>query len=172
MEQETIRQLLAKFYDGTTTMEEEQALRHYFACADELPEDMKADKELFDSLVSLPQGFEKRMSDLIDNLEKRESEGTTKSGKSIFVKFYRSTIIRYAAAAVVAIGVISAVLLVNNQKNNSFASNTEMTEEEAFAMYQQSLALFSDTMSKGMEGVNKADETIEKTSNTLKQIMK
>ena len=43
-----IKLLLEKFYEGTTSSEEELIIKEFFLTCDDISDDLKADKELFD----------------------------------------------------------------------------------------------------------------------------
>lgn len=72
-----IRLLLNKFYEGTSSDEDERELMEFFAENDSLPDDLKADKEVFSLLketadgigceTDVPEGFADELSMLIDN---------------------------------------------------------------------------------------------------------
>lgn len=53
MKSDKIKELLEKYYDGNTSLEEEQLLRDALASLDALPEDLKTDGELFAMMSAL-----------------------------------------------------------------------------------------------------------------------
>jgi hypothetical protein len=55
MKSDKIIELLEKYYAGNTSLEEEQLLHHVLASVDELPEDLKADGELFAMMHALSE---------------------------------------------------------------------------------------------------------------------
>jgi hypothetical protein len=55
MKSDKIKELLEKYYAGNTSQEEEQVLHDVLASVDELPEDMKADGELFAMMHALSE---------------------------------------------------------------------------------------------------------------------
>lgn len=65
MTTEEVRQLLGKFYNAETTAREESMLKRFFQ-AGGVPQDLQADKILFDQLfnaqVEVPEGLETRLS--------------------------------------------------------------------------------------------------------------
>ena len=68
-----IEKLLARFYAGETTAEEEQTLKEYFARTD-VPPALHADRDMFrqlteEDLPEVPEGMEERLSAFIDRLE-------------------------------------------------------------------------------------------------------
>ena len=59
-----IKLLLEKFYEGTTSSEEELIIKEFFLTCDDISDDLKADKELFDIFANaeknlLAEGTEK-----------------------------------------------------------------------------------------------------------------
>ncbi len=73
-----IKQLLEKFYDGQTSLEEEVHLKEYFA-GDSIPEELLEDKELFVSMgaadreVSIPGDLNTKLIDTINAAERKET---------------------------------------------------------------------------------------------------
>jgi hypothetical protein len=55
MKSDKIKELLEKYYAGNTSLEEEQLLHDVLASVDELPEDLKADGELFAMMHALSE---------------------------------------------------------------------------------------------------------------------
>lgn len=53
MELERIKILIDRYFEGTTTLEEEQALAQYFRTHDDIPEEYAAIKAMFDSFATL-----------------------------------------------------------------------------------------------------------------------
>ncbi len=59
-----VRTLLNNFYDGTSTEEQEQALRDYFASTTDLPDDLRADADIFRAMSAthtVPADLEQRI---------------------------------------------------------------------------------------------------------------
>ena len=78
MKVEEIERLLAKFYEGTTTESQEEALRDYFRTT-EVPEHLLKDKEIFLNLylnadhdVEIPAYLEDKLNLLIDEMAEKE----------------------------------------------------------------------------------------------------
>jgi len=74
-----IKELLDRFYDGETTMEEEQELGRFFLESN-VPEEMIPDKELFLSMeagsedVIIPEDLNAKILDAIDRAERSETK--------------------------------------------------------------------------------------------------
>ena len=80
--------LLDKFYNGTTSLKEENLLREFFT-SDRVPSDMIADKEIFLSLsrsadnIVVPDNLKSSISDMIDQCEARDNEKNEKKGLKV-----------------------------------------------------------------------------------------
>lgn len=80
-----IKSLLEAYYDGTTTIEQEKLLCDFFASATNIPAELEADRQLFNSLHSaltneiiVPDNLEDQLITHIDNLEKAEQNNSRK----------------------------------------------------------------------------------------------
>ncbi len=75
---DNIRQLLEAYYNGDTSIEQEQLLCDFFATATDIPADMEADRQLFLSLatsiveIDIPNDLENRLNIHINNLDSAE----------------------------------------------------------------------------------------------------
>jgi len=68
-----LRELLEKYYDGSSSTDEEKLLRDHF-CNGDVPEGYEAEKEIFSTWASYPdaepaEGFELRIMSAIDRVE-------------------------------------------------------------------------------------------------------
>lgn len=73
MKKEEVKEMLARYFDGQSSEEEEKALYRFFLAADDLPEELQAERSLFLSLhgdfmteVVVPDGLEATLERLID----------------------------------------------------------------------------------------------------------
>lgn len=73
MKKEEIENILARFYEGQTSEEEEETLRRFFLAADNLPDDLQAERDLFLSMrgnskedILVPEELEETLEALID----------------------------------------------------------------------------------------------------------
>jgi hypothetical protein len=80
MEPNKVKELLEKYYDGLTSLEEDMFLQDYF-CQHEVPKELLVDKELFLYRSSaglttalMNSGIEQKLSSLVAKLEKGEKE--------------------------------------------------------------------------------------------------
>ena len=77
MDKDKIKELLERFFNGTTTREEETLLMQYFVQEENVPKEWEAEQQMFRQLAEarhtlppVPQGLEKRLGKLIDKQEK------------------------------------------------------------------------------------------------------
>lgn len=110
-----IKSLLEAYYDGTTTIEQEKLLYDFFASATEIPAEMEADRQLFNSLHSVlakeiivPDNLENQLISHIDNLEKAEQINRRK-----WIKPFA-----YISAAACAILLFTFGIKIFNPENN------------------------------------------------------
>lgn len=75
---DNIKDLISRYFDGTTSIEEELELRRRL-CSEELTPDVEREKELLLALLpvpcEVPQGMEERLNNFIDNLAAKEDAG-------------------------------------------------------------------------------------------------
>lgn len=95
MSTEDIKKLIAAFYNGETSIEEEKLLYRYFN-SDDVAEELICEKEYFLQIQNIgqtpiPIGFTDKIDELFDNLERKE-----KSRKKLWISIA-------SAAAIVAI---------------------------------------------------------------------
>ena len=114
-----IKSLLEAYYDGATTIEQEQLLCDFFASATEIPAELEADRLLFNSLQTAgfdnhntPDDLEEQLISLIDNLEKAEQVNKQRLIKPFaYISVVASLIILF----VIGFNLISFDDKINNQ---------------------------------------------------------
>lgn len=106
---DTARTLLARWYDGATSAEEEDALTLYFTHAEDIPEDMAADAAIF----AMPTATSDKMSAVIPADLLAEVNGAIISEK--IRKRRRS--IRYIAASAAACVCVALALGINGNSD-------------------------------------------------------
>ena len=115
--------LLDKFYDGTTSLKEENLLREFFT-SDRVPSDMIADKEIFLSLsrsadnIVVPDNLKSSISDMIDQCEARDNEKNEQKGLKVYFRNHIHTLRNYSIAASVVI--LFGLALTDNYLIKSF----------------------------------------------------
>lgn len=111
MDYKYIEQLLERYWEGATTLEEEQIL-HAFFCQDELPEQLQCYAPLFnmqhqERAVAAPEALEQRIMDAIAN--EMRGEQPTASVKIRTVGFRRRLTPFFHAAASIALLVMAGL---------------------------------------------------------------
>lgn len=154
-----IKLLLEKFYEGTTSSEEELIIKEFFLTCDDISDDLNADKELFDIFanaeknlledIDVPMSLEREISKLID--EKVQEE--------------RYSIVRWTlkrisgVAASICIIVLVSIYLLKKQPKNDITNEDILfesayipqTEEEALEVTERTFLLMSERLSQGFE---------------------
>ena len=157
METRKIEHLLEKFYDGTSSLEEEQQLRQYFS-SDNLPEHLKSLKPQFchpDFFITHHKTREKLKADLECTIRSAEKKSTKdKRNRLIF---------SMAAAAAVLLLMIGILSTPEPKKIEDTFNNPEQAYEEA----RRALLYVSEHLSKGLiplqEGASKLNQGMDKT---------
>ena len=153
-----IEKLLARFYAGETTAEEEQTLKEYFARTD-VPPALHADRDMFrqlteEDLPEVPEGMEERLSAFIDRLEENETE-----------RHFHRPVIRWrrqlGMAAMICLLVSTGVYFLRPAQPPT-PKDTCATPEEAQRETEKALSILAYGLRRGMEGVQTASQTTEK----------
>lgn len=154
-----IEQLLAIYYEGKTSLSQEQTLIEYFTSAVDIPQHLLADRDimlaLHNSRHSLPDDIVEELSALIDRLDAGEQISKRLS--------IRRAILRYVGiAASIAIIALVGITFLSHPGN----SRIECTDPEmAYTETEQALILLSQKLNKANRGVDDADEAIDKFNN-------
>lgn len=163
-----IKKLLEKFYDGTSTDNEDEILREYFSNTDEVASDLKADQILFSKLSALaepqiPFDLDERLQAKIDEWEAKEKQ-EVRTRKSI--KIPRIGAIIGVAASVLIL--ISVGISLSRPSNHAILTN-EPTPEEAYAQTQKALSIFADALDKSFQQMETIEETTTKVNRQIEQ---
>jgi len=143
MKQKEIRQLLEKYFEGESTLAEENLLREFFKC-DDVPADLKAEQNYFrffsySKCVPDPSAdFEDRILTAIDDTE-------VKSGKR---KLY--TILSGVAAALLLVAGFYSIFF-----NERPVKNTYPDPEIAYAETMKILYDVSARLNRGTQALDK-----------------
>ena len=139
METSRIRKLLARYYDGQTSEEEESELARLFASGD-VPDDMAEERLFFVHLhgsndtSGVPYGFEERLEDMVDCLA--EADG---AGRSAVVPLRRRLkIVAGIAASVLFVASLGFGLL--NRVDNMHTPSVD--DRIALAQAQEAILKF------------------------------
>lgn len=140
-----IKHLLQRFYDGTSTVEEEQRLCDYFCNADNVPEELKTDQKMFRHLsecnaeVMPSEDFKQRLLSALDTHSKRSK-----------IRWKRFTTVAASVAILVGIGI---TFYIKSNRNPYEVTDPQL----AYAITQEALLNAS-------EKLNKVDRQLEKVS--------
>ncbi|MDE5634684.1 MAG: hypothetical protein K2I52_00075 [Muribaculaceae bacterium] len=147
-----IDQLLSRYLDGATSLEEERHLREYFAGNDIDPAHTGF-RDMFRALddIAIPAGLESRISNTIDSLDRRR-----RSGRLILRRFaIRAGAIAACIAAVLTIAIPSATSTTDEDVLCG------MTPEEVAAHTTMALQLMSRTINAGQGSAARAIESLQ-----------
>jgi hypothetical protein len=147
MELETIKILLEKYFEGETSSAEEKQLRTYFSKSDCAPE-LQPYKQMFGY-------FESEKDSVWESTLPNETKATAKT-------FFSLSKIGIAASLIFFAGVLSFFIITNQEKQKNTIATTDLgtfdNPEEAFLETQKALALVSQKLNQGLEGVTYINE--------------
>ncbi|EGJ71968.1 hypothetical protein Bcop_1778 [Bacteroides coprosuis DSM 18011] len=173
MNKERLDQLLAAFYAGETSLDEEQELMLFFAEHSELADSYPEEVQLFQSLswleadVEIPAHFNAKLDTWLD--EEIEKSSSTPKGNKL-ASWYRFALATAASLALL-IGLNITLDGVQPQETPSLA-HVQLTPEDTAELTKEVLLAFSDTFHKGIRGVQKADNQIQEVNRVLNKVIK
>ena len=168
MDTNNIKDLLEKFYQGETSLEEEKALAD-FLLQENTPDEFLSDKRLFRALhetaVDIPLESSRDIESLIDSF--KEENSSDKKIKTLHIKYW-------------AIGVAASLALIlgvrqfqkSQQADPVFFTDTYNNPDDAYRATMDALQLFSENFSKGTESVEKANAQLEKAQEIINKSTK
>jgi len=169
MKEEEVKKLLESFYNGYTTIEEEEILMHFFATED-VPEELLPDKEFFIQLIhkekdeNIPVGFENKLDNLIDEWSEKDvikyNIGKKKSNRTSWIWFG---------------GIAASLLLLfsiwtftdDEQSYRSSRVDTYSNPEDAYKETEKVLLLIAENLNKSLEQVETVQNEMENVDNIL-----
>lgn len=161
--------LIEKYYNGETSPEEEIQLREFFLTAENIPEHLMPEKELF-SLYSMAADEEVPVNGFMENLERViDSQSVTSPGSRKSVMYWISGI-----AAGIALLLTSYFLLINNpfaDDRQQAMKDTYQDPQLAYKETQKVLLYISQTMNKGtarLSNVSKLGKSVQNLQNLEK----
>ena len=166
IDERTIEQLLAAFYNGVTTPEEEELLLNFFKDKD-LNEKFQADSQLFillydSSRIPLPDGFSQR-------LEKALDEHIANPSLRRFLEIPRKIYLRIASVAAIVLLGVGLFFLTGRQDKSQLIADTYSNPEEAAAAVEQALMLVSTKLNQGLVPFEKVKESVNTTNRLLNE---
>lgn len=185
MTREQIKSLLARFYEGQTTPEEERLLADFFRRED-VPEDLQQDKQLFLMLAQIsdqemPVDIAEEITAFVNNLgqtEKKPVLSEEKQNKGIIYRLKTPPKMWYRVAATVAIllAIGGGVLFHQRTYTTDPFRDTCKTPEEAAReilyandIINRSTAPFLRSTMIATEQVNDINETLGKIQPYINQ---
>jgi hypothetical protein len=160
-----IRLLLAKYFEGTTTLEEEQTLQTYFTTTGDIPDELVSYKQQFVLLNDLaagkaiPETLKQKIAEKIDSLV---LDAKPASQKPLF------SLWRIAASIAILIA-ISGVIFYQSQKSET--KDTYTDPQLAYQEVQKTLLYVSQKINTGIEPLSNVEKISTGTRN-LKSLEK
>ena len=140
-------QLLKLFYEGQTSENEEALLKQIMLSSSVEDGRLEGEEEEFFGQMFPPEGFEERMAQHIDKLatHRKYAIGIVNLGRGKWIA---------GIAASVAV-LISVGIYVNRDAESCMEADTYATPEEAYRDTQHALSMFSNTLNRGFEKLEK-----------------
>lgn len=167
MKKEEVEKLLARFYEGETSVKEEQELRHYFETED-IPKSLQADKELFSVLtdnteVKIPINMGSKLSQAIDQWAEAEN-------RAINIKHNRKIYWQWTSGIAASILLLFGIWTYVDKDDNGkpVVADTYTNPEDAYKEAQKALALVSFNLNKGVKQLENAQQKTEKAEEIFK----
>ncbi|ANR72174.1 hypothetical protein J4856_05555 [Prevotella scopos JCM 17725] len=145
---EDIKRLLAQYYDGLTTEEEENTLRTYFN-GNDIDASLKDESIFFTALQSsecpTPAGMEERLSRQINQWNTLEVTNR-RAIRHINLRW-----IVGIAASLLLLFATGAIVYQNENKSPQTEQDTYTNAKDAYAETSKALMKFSKTLNKGID---------------------
>lgn len=171
MKTENIKRLLELYYEGKTTIHEEELLTKYFGSYDVAPE-LIDEKFVFQSIhstapIDINEDLENKLNILIDNLEKSESSNnlhiTYKQKKKKKVIYWISGVAA-SIAILLSIGILYNDVHYGSNSPQLVLRDTYTDPNQAYAETEKALLLISSKLNKGLSGIETFEEGLEKSN--------
>ncbi len=171
---EQIQSLLARFYEGQTTPDEERLLAAYFRRED-VPEKLQEDKQLFLMLAQIsdqemPTDIAEEITAFVNNLgqtEKKPVLSEEKQHKGIIYRLKTPPKMWYRIAATVAILFAIGGGVISHQKQNDPFRDTCKTPEEAAREILYANAMITKASQQCLAPTRNAFEQVEDTKEII-----
>ena len=179
---EQLKSLLARFYEGQTTPDEERLLADFFRRED-VPEELQEDKQLFLMLAQIsdqemPTDIAEEITAFVNNLgqtEKKPVLSEVKQRKGIIYRLKTPPKMWYRVAATVAVLLAIGSVITFQKKTDPFRDTCSTPEEAADAIFyandiiNRSTAPFLRSTMIATEQVNDINETLGKIQPYINQ---
>lgn len=174
MKVEEIERLLAKFYEGTTTESQEEALRDYFRTT-EVPEHLLKDKEIFLNLylnadhdVEIPAYLEDKLNLLIDEMAEKEQRFFHPNSSKNNWRWIGSI----AATILLLVGLGYGIENLGKNVCPPTPQDTFSDPEEAYRMFQATLLEISVNLNNGFNEVKESQIDMRRIHQEVKNEIK
>lgn len=165
MDYKNIHQILDKYWEGETSLEEEQTLRSYFN-SDAVSDELKQFSPLFQYLneeetSTLSEAFDQQLMEKLKMQPHR--------AKAINVRQWLS---RAAAIALIIFAGFAIQHTLNNENDQQadiWEENETMTPEEAWIQTKAALELVSRKLNKGSKSAKKGMAKVKTVTKVIKQ---
>jgi hypothetical protein len=176
MKEVDIEQLLAAFYEGETTREEEELLYRYFS-EEDIPSHLNSDKKLFTELfrssassVKVPDGLDGKLNTLIDTLSENErNEQTPATARNKRIKLLQWRRIAGIAASLLIVMSAGIFLFRYNRSDNRILADTYNDPQKAYIETQKTLLLVSSKLNKGLGHMEVIERDLDKTQKIIEK---
>lgn len=169
-----VRQLLDRFYDGSTTQAEEHFLMDVLT-GEDIPEQFCIDAEVFRSLSEevdsqqiepeLPTGFEQRLMDRIKQEEAADTPVIALStSHSIKHRWWA------VAAACLLVAVLSLPNLFRPNEAETLFAASDISQQEAEEYADYALSLISVNLKSGVQELNELAAVQEQIRSVLSEL--
>lgn len=167
MDKDRIQTLLDRFFDGTSTRQEEELLMQYFAKEENVPTEWKAEQQMFRQLAEarhtlppVPKGLEERLKRNIDEWAKEKQNKPRMQPR----RANRWWIVG-AAACLLLVGSIGLKIIQPSEEES-------LTPERAYAETERALHLFAHTLNKGVEEMATAQQATLQMQERINKVLK
>lgn len=163
-----IEKLIADYYEGKTSVEEEKELKRFFE-TQEVPPHLLADKKLFQEMYNdcneteVPPHLEQKLSHLIDTWAEEEKTIRPHQKKKVINWQWISGV-----AASICI-ILSIGLYPYLEQEKPTLTDTYSNPQDAYKEAQKALLLVSNNLNKGVSQMENARKDMNKVNKILNE---
>lgn len=187
MNENRIKELITRYYEGATSLDEELELTRFFS-QENVPEVWHTEQELFlkmanerDALCPTPKGLEERLNNLINQWSAEEnktypipSDKRRKLNGNTPLKVLPHKVGSNKSRLWWIVGTAACLLIAGGIGLTRIESETDVAPvppEVAYAETERALLMFSKTLNKGVEQMNMAQQTTQQIKMTINQTL-
>ncbi|BEG99123.1 hypothetical protein [Bacteroides sedimenti] len=158
-----IEKLIADFYEGKTSVEQEKELKLFFETQD-VPPHLMAEKRVFlemffdDNEIEIPPHLEQKLSNQIDSWAEKENRTKLHQSRRIKSWYFISGI---AASVCLILGI---ALYRPDKQEKTVLTDTYTNPQDAYRETQKALLLVSNNLNKGMNQMEHAEKDVKKVN--------